>query len=362
MAIKRILVSQPKPSNEKSPYYELAEKHNLEIDFKPFIHVEGLDEHEFRKSRINILDHTAIIMTSRTAIDHFFRICDEVRATVPDTMKYFCTSESVAFYLQKYITYRKRKIFYGNGKFQDLMEIIKKHKKETFLVPLSDCHKKEIPRLLDKNNINYTKAILYRTVSSDLSDIKDFNYDMLVFYSPAGIKSLKENFPDFEQNNIKIASFGPNTAKAAKNAGLTLDVKAPTAQSPSMIMALENYLNNNHQSSSNNSRKNGNGTRKSSSNNNRKTTSKSTSKTTSKAASKSNSKSISKAKSNTTSKTTRKASTKTNSKASSKTSGKSTAKASSKSSTKNAGKSGNNGQNKKTTSTNKKTTSTNKKT
>jgi uroporphyrinogen-III synthase len=247
MKVKKILVSQPKPENSKSPYYELADKYDLEVDFRPFIHVEGISSKEFRKSRINILDHSAIIFKSRTAIDHFFRICDELRVNVPDSMKYFCTSEASAFYLQKYIVYRKRKIFYGNGDFNNLLEIIKKHKKEKFLVPLSDSHKEEIPRKLDKNKIKYTKAIFYRTVCSDLSDLSSVNYDMLVFYSPSGIKSLMENFPQFNQNHTKIAAFGTKTAKACKDAGLRIDLKAPTSQAPSMTMAIEQFISNGKQ-------------------------------------------------------------------------------------------------------------------
>ncbi|MFA8433875.1 MAG: uroporphyrinogen-III synthase [Marinifilaceae bacterium] len=242
MRIKTVLVSQPKPQTEKSPYFDLAEKYNLKIDFRPFIHVEGVPVKEFRQERINILDHTAVIFTSRTAVDHFFRICQEMRVDVPDDMKYFCISESTAFYLQKYIVYRKRKIFFGEKKFEDLMEIILKHKNEKFLVPLSDIHKQSIPNLLDKNKIKYTKAILYRTVSSDLSDLKDVNYDVLVFYSPSGIKSLLQNFPDFVQNETKIASFGPSTAKAVKDADLRLDIQAPMPQAPSMTMALDQFV------------------------------------------------------------------------------------------------------------------------
>lgn len=242
MKIKKILVSQPKPASTKSPYFDLAEKANVQVDFRPFIQVEGVSAKEFRQTRIQILDHTAVIFTSRTAIDHFFRICQETRVTVPDSMKYFCISEATAFYLQKYIVYRKRKIFYGNGKFDDLVEIMKKHKAEKFLVPLSHIHKQEIPQLLDEGGYNYTKAILYRTISSDLSDLKDVNYDILVFFSPSGIKSLVQNFPDFEQNSTKIASFGPTTAKAVKDAGLRLDIEAPTAQAPSMTMALEQFI------------------------------------------------------------------------------------------------------------------------
>ena len=242
MKIKRILVSQPKPTTPKSPYADLAEKNNLKIDFRPFIQVEGVLAKEFRKQRINILDHSAVIFTSRTAIDHFFRIAEELRVSVPDTMKYFCISEATAYYLQKYIVYRKRKIFHSTGRFTDLVDVLKKHKDEKFLVPLSDIHKQEIPSLLNKNKINYTKAILYRTVSSDLSDLKDVNYDVLVFFSPSGIKSLFQNFPDFKQNDIKIASFGPATAKAVKEAGLRLDIQAPMPQAPSMAMALEQFI------------------------------------------------------------------------------------------------------------------------
>lgn len=242
MKIKKILVSQPKPATAKSPYFDLADKTNVQVDFRPFIQVEGVSSKEFRQTRIQILDHTAVIFTSRTAIDHFFRICQELRITVPDTMKYFCISEATAFYLQKYIVYRKRKIFYGTGVFSNLVELMKKHKDDKYLVPLSHIHKQEIPQLLDKGGYDYTKAILYRTVSSDLSDLKDVNYDILVFFSPSGIKSLKQNFPDFEQNETKIACFGPTTANAVREAGLRLDIEAPTAQAPSMTMALEQYI------------------------------------------------------------------------------------------------------------------------
>jgi len=242
LKIKSILVSQPKPETAKSPYFELAETNNVKIDFRPFIQVEGVSAKDFRQSRIHILDHTAVIFTSRTAVDHFFRIAQELRLTVPDSMKYFCISEATAYYLQKYIVYRKRKIFYGNGKFSDLINVMKKHKSENFLVPLSDIHKQQIPDLLDKSGFKYTKAILYRTVSSDLSDLKDVNYDILVFFSPSGIQSLLQNFPDFDQKETRIACFGPSTAKAVKEAGLQLDIQAPTSKAPSMTMALEQYI------------------------------------------------------------------------------------------------------------------------
>lgn len=241
--IKSILVSQPKPESDKNPYHELAEKNNLKIDFRPFIQVEGLSCKEFRQQRIDILAHTAVIFTSRHAIDHFFRIAEEMRVVIPDTMKYFCISETTAFYLQKYIVYRKRKIFYsGTGTLDDLMDIILKHKTETYLVPVSDMHKEEIPHLLEKHKIVYTKAIFYRTVSSDLSDIAEVNYDILVFFSPSGIKSLLHNFPNFQQKDIKIASFGEKTAKAVQEAGLRLDIMAPQPKAPSMTAALEQFI------------------------------------------------------------------------------------------------------------------------
>lgn len=245
MKIRSILVSQPEPSTTKSPYFELAEKNGVKIDFRPFIHVEGVSAKEFRQTRIQILSHTAVIFTSRTAIDHFFRICQELRITVPDSMKYFCISEATAFYLQKYIVYRKRKIFYADGRFSDLVNVMKKHKDEKYLVPLSDIHKQEIPELLGKEGYSYTKAILYRTVSSDLSDLADVNYDVLVFFSPSGIKSLFQNFPEFKQNDTRIACFGPTTAQAVREAGLRLDIEAPTAKAPSMTMALEQYIKKN---------------------------------------------------------------------------------------------------------------------
>jgi uroporphyrinogen-III synthase len=242
LRIKKILVSQPEPENEKSPYRELAQKNNVKIEFRPFSHVEGLSAKDFRQSRIDILEHTAIIFSSKTAIDHFFRICEELRITVPDTMKYFCTSESVAFYLQKYIVYRKRKIFYGKSSLADIEDTLIKNKEENYLIPLSDNHKPEILLLLDRLKIKYSKAVLYRTVCSDLSDLANIDYDILVFYSPAGIKSLFQNFPNFKQNEIKIASFGEATAKAVKEAGLRLDIQAPIPQAPSMTMALDLYI------------------------------------------------------------------------------------------------------------------------
>jgi len=237
-------VSQPEPTTEKSPYYDLAEKHNLKIDFRPFIQVEPIEAKVFRKERINILDHTAVIFTSRTAVDHFFRICEELRITVPDSMKYFCISEATAFYLQKYIVYRKRKIFFGKSSFDEVVEMIEKHKDEKFLVPLSDKHKPEIPKKLEKAKIKYSIAILYQTVASDLSDLSDISYDILVFFSPSGITSLFENFPSFQQNDTKIAAFGPTTARAVREANLRLDIEAPLPEAPSMTMALDQFIRN----------------------------------------------------------------------------------------------------------------------
>ena len=243
MKIKKVLVSQPEPTTEKSPYSDLAEKYGLKLDFQPFIKVEGVSVKEFRQERINILDHSAIIFTSRTAIDHFFRICQELRVSVPDTMKYFCISESTAFYLQKYIVYRKRKIFYGEKKVEDMTKILLKNKTENFLVPLSDIHKENIPGLLDKLKLKYTKAILYRTVASDLSTITALKeYRIIVLYTPSGVKSLLQNFPDFEQDGIAIAAFGAATWQAVEESGLRLDIKAPTLQCPSMTMAIEDYI------------------------------------------------------------------------------------------------------------------------
>lgn len=242
MAIKTILVSQPKPEGDKSPYYDLAEKYKLKIDFRPFIHVVGVDAQEFRLQKVNIPDHTAIILTSKTAIDHFFRISEEIRFEVPDSMKYFCISEAVALYLQKYVTYRKRKIFYGKQTIEDLVEVMKKHKAEKFLLPCTDILRDKIPETLEEHKYNFTKAMLYKTVASDLSDLEDVYYDMLVFFSPGGIESLLKNFPDFKQNNTKIAAFGPTTSNAVIKNNLRLDLHAPMPNAPSMTGAIELFV------------------------------------------------------------------------------------------------------------------------
>jgi uroporphyrinogen-III synthase len=242
LAIKTILVSQPKPEGDKSPYYDLADKYKLKIDFRPFIKVEGISAQEFRTQKVNIPEHTAIIMTSKAAIDHFFRIAEEIRFEVPDTMKYFCISEAVAYYLQKYVSFRKRKIFFGKQTIEELVELMKKHKGEKFLLPCTDILRDKIPETLEENNINFTKATLYRTVASDLSDLEDVYYDMLVFFSPGGIESLMKNFPDFKQNNTFIAAFGPTTANAVLKNNLRLDVHAPQPNAPSMTAAIELYV------------------------------------------------------------------------------------------------------------------------
>ena len=243
MKIKNILVSQPKPLDlEKSPYGDLAKKYKLNIDFHKFIKIEGITAKEFRKDRVNILDHTAVIFTSRSAVDHFFRIAKELRVDVPDSMKYFCISESTAFYLQKYVQYRKRKIFHGKQNFADLMDMIKKHKDEQFLLPCSDIHKASMSNMLESNEIKYTKAVIYKTVASNLSKVEIDKYDMLIFFSPSGVASLFKNFPDYTQNGSIIAAFGPTTSRAVTGAGLKLDLAAPTKTSPSMTMAVEEYI------------------------------------------------------------------------------------------------------------------------
>jgi uroporphyrinogen-III synthase len=242
MNIKSILVSQPEPKTEKNPFSDLADRFNLKVDFRSFIHVEGVDPQDFRQQRINLSNYTAVIFTSRMAIDHYFRIAKETRFTVPDEMKYFCVSEAVAYYLQNYVVYRKRKIFHGKQTFQDLMQLVVKHKSEKFLVPCSDIQRKNIPNELEKNQIDFQNTILYKTVCSDLSDLEDVKYDILVFYSPSGIQSLIKNFPKFKQNGTKIAAFGPTTAQAAEKAGLRIDIKAPMPGIPSMTMAIEKFI------------------------------------------------------------------------------------------------------------------------
>lgn len=243
MKVKTILVSQPEPKMENSPYSRLIEKEKVKVDFRPFIHVEGVDAKGVRQQKIDLAKYTAIILTSRNSVDHFFRIAEEMRYKVPDTLKYFCQSEAVAFYLQKYVIYRKRKIYVGKRNFPDLLPLFKKYKDEVYLLPSSDVLKPIIPETLEQSGINWTRGIFYKTVISDLSDLRDVYYDILVFFSPAGIESLLKNFPDFKQNETRIAVFGNSTIQAATDAGLRIDIQAPTPETPSMTMALQKYIN-----------------------------------------------------------------------------------------------------------------------
>lgn len=243
MKIKSILVSQPAP-NESSPYLEIAKKEKIRIDFRPFIHVEGVEAKELRAQKIDLNQFTGIIFTSKNAIDHFFRLAEEMRYSVPDTMRYICQSEAVANYLQKHIVYRKRKISFGEKNFSDLAPLFKKYPNEKYLLPSSDVLNADVPSTLEKAGVEYTRAIMYRTVCSDLSDIEVGSYDMLVFFSPQGIKSLYENFKDFTQGETKIAVFGTTTQNAAEESGLKVDVMAPTKETPSMTMAIEKFIRN----------------------------------------------------------------------------------------------------------------------
>jgi len=240
--VKSILVSQPRPSDDKSPYYTLARKYGIKIDFRPFIQVDPIDVKEFRKQKIDILSHSAVIFTSRNAVDHFFSICKDLKIEMPVEMKYFCISEQTANYLQKYIVVRKRKIFTGSRTAQDLIEILKKHKNEKYLFPCSSIRKNDIPKFLESNGYQHTEAVIYETVASDLSDLDNVYYDIIAFYSPSGINSLFVNFEGFEQKNTRIAAFGPTTAKAVKDASLILDIEAPLPNAPSMTGALELYI------------------------------------------------------------------------------------------------------------------------
>jgi len=243
--IKKILVSQPKPASEKSPYYDLATRFGVELVFRPFIKVEGMTPRDFRAQHVNILDYTAVVFTSRHAIDHFFTLSKELRVTIPEDMKYFCVTEAVALYIQKYVQYRKRKVFFGTtGRVDDLLPTMLKHKNEKYLVPQSDVHNDSLTLLLDSKKLIHKEVVMYKTVSNDFTpeEVANFDYDMLVFFSPSGIESLTKNFPDFKQGDIAIATFGPSTAKAVQDAGLRLDLEAPTEKYPSMTGALQHYL------------------------------------------------------------------------------------------------------------------------
>ena len=246
--IKKILVSQPKPTSDKSPYFDIAREYNVELVFRPFIKVEGLTAKEFRQQKVNILNYTAVVFTSRHAIDNFFNLAKEMRVTIPETMKYFCVTETIALYIQKYVQYRKRKVFFGNtGKIDDVVPLMVKHKTEKYLVPMSDIHSNSLTEMLDSKKLIHKECVMYRTVSDDFTpeEVEKFDYDMLLFFSPAGLNALTKNFPDFEQGDIKIGAFGPATAKEVANRGLRLDLKAPTPEFTSMTGALRDFLKNN---------------------------------------------------------------------------------------------------------------------
>lgn len=242
MKVKTILVSQPEPKVDNSPYFELQQKHKVKIDFRPFIHVEGVNAKEIRLQKIDLNNFTAIILTSKNSVDHFFRVADEMRYKIPEGLKYFCQSEAVAFYLQKYVVYRKRKIYVGQKDFIDLTTLLKKYKEEKFLLPASDQLNAEAKIILDNLKVNWTQAVFYKTVMSDLTDLSDVYFDILAFFSPTGIKSLFKNFPDFKQNNTRIAVFGSSTQKEALEHGLRVDIMAPTTEAPSMTMAIDKYI------------------------------------------------------------------------------------------------------------------------
>jgi uroporphyrinogen-III synthase len=242
MKVKTILVSQPDPKIENSPYFELQNKYKVKVDFRPFIHVEGVVAKDVRSQKIDLNNFTAIILTSKNSVDHFFRVAEEMRYKVPEDLKYFCQSEAIAFYLQKYVVYRKRKIYVGLKDFADLSPLIKKYKDEKFLLPSSDQLNADISQTLDSLKVNWVPGTFYKTVMSDLSDLKDVYYDILAFFSPTGIKSLFMNFPDFKQNDTRIAVFGSTTQKEALDHGLRVDILAPTPGTPSMTMALEKYV------------------------------------------------------------------------------------------------------------------------
>ncbi len=243
MEIKKILVSQPKPATERSPYFDIAEKFGVEIDFHPFIKVESLTAKEFRQQKVSILNHTAIVFNSRHAIDHFFTLCKDLRVSIPETMKYFCTSETIALYIQKYVQYRKRKVFFGEtGKFADLLPVMAKHSSEHYFVPQSESHTDEITKQISAHNLTYSEAVMYRTVANDISHIDCLSYDMLIFFTPIGVQALLQKYPDFEQGKIAIGCYGPTTAKAVKDLGLRLDFEGGATAATSITAALSEFL------------------------------------------------------------------------------------------------------------------------
>lgn len=249
--VKKILVSQPEPSSEKSPYYEIAEKHQVEMVFRPFIKVEGITLREFKQQRLQILDYSAIVFTSRTAVDHFFSLCEESRITVPDSMKYFCNSETIALYLQKYIVYRKRKIFFSKtGRIEGLSSAFDKHKKEKFLFPVSEQHNEDVASILENKKLDYTTTVMYRTVSNDFEEGEKLDYDMLIFFSPLGVSSLLKNFPNFKQEKFAVGCFGKSTIDTLKELEIAVDCAAPAPGIPSMTAALDLFLKENHKKNS----------------------------------------------------------------------------------------------------------------
>ena len=247
--IKKILVSQPKPASEKSPYYDIEKEYGVECVFRPFFKVEGLTAKEFRQQKINLLDYTAVVFTSRHAVDKYFKLAQEMRITNTEDMKYFCVIETIALYIQKYVQYRKRKVFFGDtGKIDGLMAQMSRHKGEKYLVPLSSVHNDDVKNLLDEKKLNHTECVMYRTISNDFTEeeIKSFDYDMMIFFSPTGVKALKKNFPKFEQGKIALGAFGPATMKTVTDEGLRIDLEAPTKEFPSMTGALKDYLKRNN--------------------------------------------------------------------------------------------------------------------
>ena len=241
--IKKILISQPRPATEKSPYFDIAKKHDVEFVFHPFIRVEGLSAREFRAQKVNVLDHTAIVFTSRHAIDHFFMLCKEMRVAIPEDMKYFAVSEAISLYIQKYVQYRKRKVFFpATGKFADLLPLMVKHKTEKYLVPLSDVHNDEVKNQMDQHGLKHTECVMYRTVANDYPADQPFDFDMVVLFTPAGVHSLLSNVPEVKEKGIRLASFGKATAQAIADAGLPLELEAPTPQAPSITGSLDLYL------------------------------------------------------------------------------------------------------------------------
>jgi uroporphyrinogen-III synthase len=246
VSVKKILITQPKPENDRSPYLDLAKKYEIDLVFHPFIKLEGIPSKDFRRQKIDITAYSAVIFTSRNAIDHFFRICEEMKITISQDTKYFCITEAVALYLQKFILYRKRKVFYGaDGTNKSMFDVVNKHKEnERFLYVCSENQQdNEIVNWLKNNKCEFALAFMYRTISNDILQVmENVDYDVICFFTPSGVRSLFDNVPTFKQNGTCIGAFGGNTSKAVEDAGLTLEIKAPAPQAPSMVAALEQFL------------------------------------------------------------------------------------------------------------------------